>query len=282
MENRTFQLRNHLLLSVTIIMLFMVITLILSEILIQLLHVTNQTARLFISLGSYVAFCFLIIPLLRLPRGKRSFSDYLADIRLKMPENISQILILSFVGYLLFAGCQLVGSLIYYSFHPGSFVFDLSKQSLLQSGSLNAGIFEEIIFRGVILTLLLDKLSENKAILISAIAFAGIHLLNLLNPNHQGMIWILAQVTWAFALGVMYAYLVIRINSILPAIILHYLINALTGVWLTIPQGQIAILILYHLVFFGILPAGLMILWVRYQEKRGTFKTVQIINKSAS
>jgi len=276
MKTGTFKLKNHLLLSVIIILVLMVVTLIISEILIQSFKVTSQTGRLLIILGSYSVFCFLIIPALRLPRGKRSFPDYLSDIRLKSDTNIPHIIIISGICYLFFAGFQLAGSLIYYSFYPGSFVFDFSRHSLLQTGSVNAGIFEEIIFRGVILTLLLDRLSENKTILLSALAFAGIHLLNLLNPNHQGTIWILAQVTWAFALGIMYAYLVIRMNSIIPAMILHYFINALTGVWLTVPQGQTAILLLYHLAFFGIIPAGLVIIWVKYRDKQGKFKSVHI------
>jgi len=280
MKKQSFQLRNHPFLSIVIIILLLVITLIISEILIQTFKINTQMGRAGITFGAYAMLCFFMIPLLRLPRGKKSFSEYLFDIRLTFDKNIFYIVFISIICYLIFAGLQLAGSLIYFSFHPGQFVFDPDNHSFLQSGSLNAGIYEEIIFRGVILTLLLDRLSENKSMLVSALAFGAIHLLNMLNPSHQGIVWIGAQVIWAFALGVMYAYLVIRINSILPAIILHYFINAFTGVWLTIPQGETAVLILYHLAFFGILPAAIVVIWVRYLVKQGKFIKFQTAKNS--
>jgi membrane protease YdiL (CAAX protease family) len=43
--------------------------------------------------------------------------------------------------------------------------------------------------------------------------FGGIHILNLANQEHQTF-WVLSQVIWAFALGIMYAYLFIKSNSL--------------------------------------------------------------------
>jgi membrane protease YdiL (CAAX protease family) len=42
------------------------------------------------------------------------------------------------------------------------------------------GIWEEIAFRGVILTLLLKKYSEKKSIIINGLLFGGVHFINII------------------------------------------------------------------------------------------------------
>jgi uncharacterized protein len=80
-----------------------------------------------------------------------------------------------------------------------------------------APIFEELLFRGVILNGFLKRYSPMKAILLSSFLFGLIHL----NP------W---QFITAFGLGLMLGWLYWKTGSLLPCIFLHYVNNALATV----------------------------------------------------
>jgi len=112
----------------------------------------------------------------------------------------------------------------------------------------------------VIVTLLLGFLPRVRAVVIGAAVFAGLHLLNMFNPEHSA-IWVAAQTIWAFGLGLMYAYLFVATRTIVPLIVIHYLINGMVGVWLRGLDGQDVTSALYGIPFFGLLPAGLAVLW---------------------
>lgn len=75
-------------------------------------------------------------------------------------------------------------------------------------------IFEEFIFRGIILNGLKTKFGENYAILISALMFAFAH----------GSI---EQFLYQFALGIIIAWMVVRTGSLLSGILIHFLNNAI-------------------------------------------------------
>ncbi len=80
--------------------------------------------------------------------------------------------------YFIFVIFQLNGSLI-----CGQYIFDTSRILPPQSFwllNINTGLFEEILFRGIILTLLLAHYSEKKSVMISAVIFGVIHYANLL------------------------------------------------------------------------------------------------------
>jgi len=122
------------------------------------------------------------------------------------------------------------------------------------------------VLRGVIIAILLRTFSKLRSIVISAAIFGAIHLLNILNPEYS-TIWVLSQTVWAFGLGLMYAYLFVTTKTIWPLIVIHYLINGMVGVWLYGLGGQDVTSALYGIPFFGLIPAGLAILWARYLWK---------------
>jgi membrane protease YdiL (CAAX protease family) len=172
--------------------------------------------------------------------------------------------------YLIFAMFQTMGLLIYHLTAGQRFVLDFSRHGLLESGSIIAGIYEEIILRGVIVAVLLARFAKRKTVLVSAGLFAGLHLLNMLNREAQRA-WVLCQVIWAFGLGLMYVYILVEWRSLFPLILLHYLINALVGVWFRGLDTRTLISGLYGIPFFGLLPAGLVMLWTKYLSSRGVF-----------
>ena len=254
-------------LAILIVLVLYLMTATISEFLVRSLVESSEGAGVLVKFGLFSLLAFIIIPLLlKLPRGNVSFSEYLEVIGLRTRIPIGRIIILALSCYFIFAVSQLCGSLIYYSTHPGKYILDLSRHSLLGSGSIISGIFEEIVFRGLIVTILLGAFPKMKAVIISAVIFACLHLLNMSNPEYTA-VWVLAQTIWAFCLGLMYAYLFVTTRTIWPPIVIHYLINGMVGVWMRGLDGQDLTSALYGILFFGLLPAGLAIFWGRYLWK---------------
>jgi|LGOV01.1.fsa_nt_gb membrane protease YdiL (CAAX protease family) len=83
--------------------------------------------------------------------------------------------------------------------------------------SISAGICEEVFFRGVILNTYTDYFSYKKAIIISALMFGIFHfnLQNILGPIY---------------LGIVFGYLTIKTQSIVPAILGHMTNNGVAYV----------------------------------------------------
>ncbi len=77
---------------------------------------------------------------------------------------------------------------------------------------LGAGIFEELLFRGLTLNMSLKIMSIRKAILLNGVLFAALHM-NIL------------AFVYYFALGVALAYIAFRSGTILYGVILHSLLN---------------------------------------------------------
>ena len=98
-----------------------------------------------------------------------------------------------------------------------------------------AGALEELVFRGIILSLLLggnpdDQNPSNtwRAIIISALLFSVPHALNV-SVGHAE-VRVLAQLVWAFLLGIVFACLRISARSIWPVAVLHGVMNAFVHV----------------------------------------------------
>jgi len=75
--------------------------------------------------------------------------------------------------------------------------------------------FEEMFFRGILISGFRQNYSQTKTILISALLFAIIHL----NPY---------QFVTAFLIGIIIGYVLIKTNSIWPAVYMHFFNNMLT------------------------------------------------------
>lgn len=105
-----------------------------------------------------------------------------------------------------------------------TFLPDLMKQTFdtLQSGWLGilcvavlGPVLEELLFRGAITKVLLQKYAPAKAILLSGLVFGVFHI----NP---------AQVAGAFLTGLLLAWLYWRTRSLVACILIHILNNSLS------------------------------------------------------
>jgi membrane protease YdiL (CAAX protease family) len=92
-----------------------------------------------------------------------------------------------------------------------------------------APVLEEILCRGIILQGLLKNYSPNKAILISALFFAIMHL----NP------W---QALPAFFGGLFLGWIYYKTRSVIPGMIIHATINATATAFLFLPKQQQSLL----------------------------------------
>ena len=255
-------------LAVLSFLLLYILTEIISDSTVHALASNDHAFSMIIKLAFFSVLAFIVIPfLLRLPTGKTSMRSYFNSIGLRSDIPLERLLFLVLSCYLIFALFQTLGSSIFHRVTDQTFVLDFSRHGLLESRSVIAGIFEEIILRGVVVAVLLISLPKKKTIFVSASIFAALHLLNVLNPEAEKA-WVLCQAIWAFGLGIMYAYILVEWRSLYPLIILHYLINALVGVWFRGLDAQNLNSGLYGIPFFGLIPAGLAMLWARYLSSR--------------
>ncbi|MBW1606452.1 CPBP family intramembrane glutamic endopeptidase [Lactobacillus sp. Sy-1] len=122
--------------------------------------------------------------------------------------------------------CELV--LIFFILY--GFKYDYTKSELINAicFSIGPGIYEEYVFRGVVLSALIDRFKHShywgiiKAVILSSILFGSMHLVNLIGqPSTET---ILQSIT-AMIMGLFLAAICIRTKSILPGMILHALSN---------------------------------------------------------
>ena len=91
---------------------------------------------------------------------------------------------------------------------------------------LIAGFLEEVLFRGLLFTALRPR-GLKRAVLISALTFGLGHIVNLLNG--AALLPTLLQLCYACAIGLLFTVLFQKSGSILPGILTHSLLNALSA-----------------------------------------------------
>jgi membrane protease YdiL (CAAX protease family) len=189
--------------------------------------------------------------------------------------------------------CQVSGTLVFRAFEgkaiTAEFIrsaVDITNELPPRSWSILTSLpsmFEEVAFRGVLLTYFLIKYSKRKSIVFSSLGFGVIHFFNILSGRDP--VWVTGQVVWAFILGLFYGYLFIKTGSLLPVMLFHYLGNlfvySLTGY--IQETASVAIQVLYGITFtFGLIPVLLMILWIRFFSARWPFEGEFKITKTAT
>jgi len=85
------------------------------------------------------------------------------------------------------------------------------------------GLGEEVAFRGLLLRGVLTMKTPLRAMLISSIGFALLHSVNVFGGEPPGMVAF--QLFYTFLWGFMYAPLALRLNSLWPLILGHWLFD---------------------------------------------------------
>lgn len=278
-EKSKFRLYEHPWLSLLAVMVTSVLSIILSAIVIfGLIGLPDDSPAAQFAQGMlyHILTVFILAPfVLRLPKGKRTFGQYLDDIRLTRVRPFFRLVLLALSCYAIMALSQVATSFVYRLFEGLPVTWSFVRQAFDISGDLPPGspsllvsipsIFEEAVFRGIVLTAFLNKTSERKAIIFSSLGFGLVHLLNLASDREA--VWVLGQVIWSFILGLFYGYVFVRTRSLLPTMIVHYLGNAFIGSLTGYMQSRasVGIEVLYGVILsLGIVPTTLMILWTRF------------------
>lgn len=144
----------------------------------------------------------------------------------------------------------------------------ISHRILAVVVALMVAIFEEGLFRGVIFGTLREMKWPAQLwgqMAVSAVIFGGMHLFNLFHSAAwQGT---LLQVIYAFALGMLFAAVTYRTQSLLPTILCHWLIDAagLQGSQAVAGNPNFVSIVIY-LVFSGV--TLLWALWLTRPSKQ--------------
>jgi len=200
---------------------------------------------------------------------------YLDDIGLSRMQPFVKLMLLGLSCYVILALSQIAASLVYRFFEGLPITLDFIRRVINFSGDLPPGsssllisipsAFEEAAFRGIVLTVFLNKYSEHKSIGFSSLSFGLMHVLNL--ANGAGFIWVMGQIVWAFIIGLFYGYIFVKTRSLLPPMIVHYLGNVFIGSLTGYMQGSASVetQVLYGVTLsLGIVPTTLMILWTKF------------------
>lgn len=169
---------------------------------------------------SFIAFIVTTLSVLyffpkvyKIPFGKVSVKEWILKVGLYKPEHTFKYILLGII----LATITLTG-MLYSSFQIGGYKPDLSKITLAQAiFSLTPGIWEEILFRGVLMIALLHLTkSLKKASIIQVLLFGLAHIkgIDLLSFIDAFFVMILA---------ISFTYVTFKSKSLIPAIIFHYL-----------------------------------------------------------
>ncbi len=91
------------------------------------------------------------------------------------------------------------------------------------------GFLEEFIFRGLLFRAM-EKNGLRSAIIVSSVTFGIGHIINLFNGSGADIVSNLCQIFSAIAIGFLFVIIFYRSKSLLPCIVTHSAINALSVV----------------------------------------------------
>jgi len=278
-EKRKFHLYEHPWLSLLAMILTSIFSILLSGIVffgILKLPDYSPTVQFAQAMSFHILTGFILAPfVLRLPKGKRTYRQFLDDIGFTRVQPFFRLVLLALSCYIILALSQVATSLIYRLSQGLPITATFILQVLDISGDLPPGsaglfvtipsMFEEVGSRGITLTVFLRKYSERKSIIFSSFGFGLLHLLNLLNG--ADFVWVMGQIVWAFIIGLFYGYSFVKTRSLLPPMIVHYLGNAFIGSLTGYMQASASVVtqVFYGVTFsLGIVPVTLMILWTKF------------------
>lgn len=163
----------------------------------------------------------------KIPFGRVSIGDFLKNAGLSKPPKPYRFLLLGIMAALFTLSGMLLGSIL-----TGKFTFSFTTITLTQAVfSLTPGIWEEVLFRGVIIIVLL-KLTKSykKAFIIQIVIFGLAHIkgIDLLSLVDAFSVMILA---------VAFTYSAYKTKSLIPGIIFHYLHDTFLF-FVQLPDGE--------------------------------------------
>jgi membrane protease YdiL (CAAX protease family) len=237
---------------------------------------TNPVLSTMVGFALGIVFFLVFIPkVLRMPKGKTTIRRYLHDIGMDRIRPLSRTLLIFLPCLISILVSQIVASLVYNQFILG-WVFDDFTERLFDLTRIRTAIgwspitavrsiFEEVVLRGVVLTMLLQVYSERKAIAGSAVTFGYVHIINLLNGpiTYSSVIFVTGQITWATIIGLLYGYMFLKTGNLYANMFLHWSANGLSNCFMFLPYVTPEIHAMLNIVFnIGLMSTAISILWI--------------------
>jgi membrane protease YdiL (CAAX protease family) len=242
-----------------------------------------------------LVFIVFIPKVLRMPSGKITIRHYLNEIGVNRIRPVSRTLLIYLFCLISIIAAQIMASLVYNHFILGwvfddftNRLFDLTRISTQIGWSpitAVGSIFEEVVLRGVVLSMLLQVYSERKAIAGSAVAFGYVHILNLLNGpiTYSSLIFVTGQITWATIIGLLYGYMFLKTGNLYANMFLHWTANGLSNCFMFLPAVTPEIHALLNIFFnIGLMSTMISILWVALVNKYWPLTTQEKRKKKPS
>ncbi len=196
---------------------------------------------------------FVLVPRLFGHRhGKGWLRQYLAPMRVSLgasARKTASVAMLSLSALVLILAGFSLGLGVY---HPDLGVLVTDNQWIILLLALVPGVWEELIFRGIILSNLERRFSPRAGLVGSSVLFGLFHFGNL--GVWDDLASVVAGVILATIFGLAWGYAVLRTNSILPAMLLHYSIDVLLEAELFIDPSATD-------DEFSIIVLGIAVLW---------------------
>jgi membrane protease YdiL (CAAX protease family) len=170
-----------------------------------------------------VILVFLIIPLLfGYHRKDAPLKEYGEHMRVNRGVSITKTILAGVLPLLGFILLMLILALLTGMFNPDLGVLIDDYRWFVFFLALVPGIWEELAFRGMILTNLEQRFSQKTSVLISAVLFGLFHFSNLVKDD---LVSVTLVAIMATAFGIGWGYIVVKSNSVLPAIFIHYAVD---------------------------------------------------------
>lgn len=150
------------------------------------------------------------------------------------------------------------------------------KMNLLDSAvyfiaMIITGIVEEMLFRGLLFKAM-SKDNAKSAIIVTSITFGIGHIINLVNGNSADYVETICQIFYAVAIGFLLAAVLYVGKSLIPCIITHSILNALSSFSNEAVINKIQIHVSVVLCAVSAVSAILIFKNAKGMEKQGTIK----------
>jgi len=184
------------------------------------------TSVLNIPLAAFIAF-FIFPKLLKQPFGKVNLPEYTRRLGFYLPVGAWKHVVLGVA----LALCTLVGILVG-SILTGRYVLDWSTINISHTiFSLNAGVWEELAFRGIVMFMLLKSVkSVRQAALIQILFFGLSHI-------KGADLWSWVDVISVMVIALAFTYTAYKTRTLLAGIVFHFLHDALLF-FVQVPEGK--------------------------------------------
>ena len=222
---------------------------------------------------SSLTFILLYYLLYQHPRSIREYQQELLTVR---GYSWTTTIGFGIVSFIIFAIISASTLMILGIFTNDPLVF-LKQPSNTQAGwlwllfAVNPGLFEEMGFRGLLFNNLRRIHSEKTVIIVTAVLFGLFHFTGLVNG--QPMEGVILTVIMATSFGLSWGYMTAKTKSVIPSMIIHYLVNAFSEV-LMVNTPNDELVLLYVVTMTGLYPI-ISILAVRFMRARASLKAIK-------